>query len=1071
MLGRSVRLFLCILTLMPSAVAASVSFTNRAVEAGVANAGASNGAAFGDFNSDGWPDLLVGRFGGSDRASLYRSNGDGTFTDQGEAINSENVTVGGAFVDLDADGDLDIYQVYFRSTNQIFLNDEGSFSAYDLDGRASGHGAATGAAFGDFDQDGTLDVFTLHRFAVPNQFFTRLNTPDFADQGDHISSLQAGVDTYSAAPFDFDNDGDLDLYVSSLDHPNLLHRNDGSGAFHQMAEDVGVDHPGTDVAAIPSDFDNDGDLDLYLLTIGKDPNALYRNSGDEGFEEVAAAIGLDTHGHATGGAFADFDNDGDLDLLVSNIGPAIFYQNDNGERFDDVSSTTLPAEILHEDAFTAGVAASDYDLDGDVDVFIASGGAADYLLNNDSEDQGHYLTMVLESGTGRQPTLGARLQIRTSDGEQIREHIVAMAGGTVYGDLLHFGLGASDRIQELTIDWPSGQRQVLVDIAADQVLTVAEPHAQRDLQLRVISPDLAPRWEAQNPEVEVTNAGASRIEGATVLGRIGSAGRELYREEEGVPTLEPGASARVRFPTWRPSLGGEYDFSFDLQLSDDLTANNSFRRTHHLYSFRNVAADVGVADTGKGWAGAFSDFDNDGDLDLYLSNGGGTGAGANVLYRNDGAAGFTDVTGESGTSDDGNGTGVVFADFDRDGSQDLFIAKGGFLPSGESNRLFHNNGDGTFADISTASGLDEEQSSYFPAVGDYDQDGYSDLYVSQLRGQVNRLYHNEGDGTFTDVTQTKRILSSSSYGAAAATFADYDNDGDTDLFASFFGAENLFYENVGDTTYQVSAVVDRGLSTSASLGDYDSDGDLDIYLVARGDRSVLLRNDLEVGAFADVGAESGTENLAVGTGSALADYDNDGDLDLFVSNSRSADRLYANLGGGGFIDVAAGLGIADTSSGASVLLADYDNDGDLDLYQINEEGENRLYENGGSGHNWLQVKARGVESNADGIGTRLSAHTGDRVQMRELNGGSGFSHNGRVVQFGLRDAADLDSLVLRWPSGQVDVHRNLAAGVVVGLVEGGRSPRWRWSTRFRIPSFSSRTTRTRSTARPLFISA
>ena len=136
-------------------------------------------------------------------------------------------------------------------------------------------------------------------------------------------------------------------------------------------------------------------------------------------------------------------------------------------------------------------------------------------------------------------------------------------------------------------------------------------------------------------------------------------------------------------------FGREYKFRFELQIDDDVSGNNTWERTSCLYPFRDVAPELGVDDPGKGWAGAFANYDSDGDLDIYISNGGSLGRGANILYRNDLERGFTDVTEASGTADEGNGTGLVFADFDRDNLIDLLIAKGGFFPAGESNRLFY----------------------------------------------------------------------------------------------------------------------------------------------------------------------------------------------------------------------------------------------------------------------------------------------------------------------------------------------------------------------------------------------
>ena len=172
----------------------------------------------------------------------------------------------------------------------------------------------------------------------------------------------------------------------------------------------------------------------------------------------------------------------------------------------------------------------------------------------------------------------------------------------------------------------------------------------------------------------------------------------------------------------------------------------------------------------------------------------------------------------------------------------------------------------------------------------------------------------------------------------------------------------------------------------APQGDYDDDGDVDLYVVNRSNRSVLYRNDGTSQPFVDVGTESGTANLAQGSGSAFGDYDSDGDIDIYL---------------------------------------------------LNEEGPNRLYENGGSTGNWLQLKVSGTLSNTDGVGARLRAFAGERVWTRSVNGTAGFSQSSRVVQFGLGDLEGLDSLLVHWPSGNVETHRNLAAGTTQNLIEGG----------------------------------
>ena len=333
-------------------------------------------------------------------------------------------------------------------------------------------------------------------------------------------------------------------------------------------------------------------------------------------------------------------------------------------------------------------------------------------------------------------------------------------------------------------------------------------------------------------------------------------------------------------------------------------------------------------------------------------------------------------------------------------------------------------------------GLTDTMASYTAAIGDYDRDGNIDLYVSQFRGQTNTLYRNDGAGRLADVTLGKGIQSLIRYSGAAAAFADYDNDGDVDLYASMFGDFDRFYADSGNTAYSVALVGDRGDAVGISVGDYDGDADLDVYIANQSGRSALFRNDLEQFTFVDIAAESGTENLALGTGCAFADYDADGDLDLFVVNAHSANRVYMNLGDGTFLDKAVAFGAADTVRARAVIVGDYDNDGDEDVYIVNEGKANRLFQNGGGGNGWLKVSVRGVQSNTDGIGARIEINSDRGSQVRDVNGTAGLSYSSRIAHFGLGAAGGVDELTIRWPSGMVDTHRDIDINTSIHIVEG-----------------------------------
>jgi hypothetical protein len=297
------------------------------------------------------------------------------------------------------------------------------------------------------------------------------------------------------------------------------------------------------------------------------------------------------------------------------------------------------------------------------------------------------------------------------------------------------------------------------------------------------------------------------------------------------------------------------------------------------------------------------------------------------------------------------------------------------------------------------------------------------------------MFRNDVDGSFSDLSIEAGLGNrSSSY---AAVVGDYDLDGYFDLYAGIFGDFDRFYADIGDTAYIVAPVGGQGDMVGVSLGDYDEDGDLDVYTVNQNGRSALYQNHVELSVFLDVGSESGTENMALGTGCAFVDYDSDGDLYLLVSNAHSPDLAYVNLGDGILLDQAASFGLADTSRARAMLVGDVDNDGDPDVYVINEGTANRLYANGGGPNGWLSATTQGIVSNPDAVGTRLTAWIDGHSFLREVNGTSGMSYSSRVTHFGLGSSRGIDSLVVNWPSGTVDHHGPSAANTALHLIEGG----------------------------------
>ena len=466
--------------------------------------------------------------------------------------------------------------------------------------------------------------------------------------------------------------------------------------------------------------------------------------------------------------------------------------------------------------------------------------------------------------------------------------------------------------------------------------------------------------------------------------------------------------------------------------------------SNHLYknnrdgTFTDVTEKAGLIHSGWGQGVCIGDYDNDGFEDLFV-----TCWGKNRLYHNNGDGTFTDVSARAGVQGATTrwGTGCAFVDYDRDGRLDLFVAnyvdlsdlKSWPLPEsgpcrfksvivacgppglpGGKNILYHNNGDGTFTDVSAKSGILKENGTYGLGVltGDFDNDGWPDLYVAN-DSQPSALYHNNHDGTFTDV------------GVMAG--CAYSQDGKPQA------------------------------GMGATAGDYDCDGWLDIFKTNFSEDTSTLYHNTGGAVFDDVTftADIGLNTRMLGWGCGFADLDNDGWADLFVCNGHIYPEIkklnldikyaepkivYQNLRNGHFQDVTATIGgpLLTPASARGCAFGDIDNDGDLDVLVNTVNDYPQLFRNDTkSGNHWIKVRVRGTRSNRSGIGSRIKCVTGSHAQIDEVRSGGGYASQSDLrVHFGLGGAAKADRLEIHWPSGQVDVLQDLPADQVVYVEEG-----------------------------------
>ncbi|NKB71668.1 MAG: tetratricopeptide repeat protein [Candidatus Latescibacteria bacterium] len=478
--------------------------------------------------------------------------------------------------------------------------------------------------------------------------------------------------------------------------------------------------------------------------------------------------------------------------------------------------------------------------------------------------------------------------------------------------------------------------------------------------------------------------------------------------------------------------------------------------------FDDAAPALGLDRMDVGLASAWADWDGDGDLDLFAS---GRFAG-NSLYDNEGGAFVERPAGLPAEP----AFSCAVADYDNDGAADLFITRDGWFGAG-ANALLHNNGEGTFTDGLPLEGPPE--SSFTAAWGDVDNNGFVDLFVANGvagDGTPNRLYRNGEGKRLHEVGQQAGIRPGRTVGSA---LGDYDNDGDLDLYLAHFDAINTFYRN--DTRDgQVNFVdVTRQTRTQLPIGgyftfliDYDNDGHLDLFCSelspfkivlqswekgrtsSNRNRPVLYHNEGD-GTFADVSYRTGLGVAFGSTGAQTGDFNGDGYPDIYLANGGEAitrlepDALLLNGDGAGFARVEQLVGLDQLGKGHGMAVADYDGDGDEDIYvpvggaYPGDRWANRLWRNLSPPQHWGTARLVGRQSNRDGIGARLRVVAGGRTRHAVVSGSGGYAAgNSLQVEMGLGAATKVESLEIRWPSGRVETWRNLPVDQVWVLEEG-----------------------------------
>ncbi|MEL6866094.1 MAG: FG-GAP-like repeat-containing protein, partial [Bacteroidota bacterium] len=453
---------------------------------------------------------------------------------------------------------------------------------------------------------------------------------------------------------------------------------------------------------------------------------------------------------------------------------------------------------------------------------------------------------------------------------------------------------------------------------------------------------------------------------------------------------------------------------------------------------------IGLDDLSNNWSMSWVDFDVDGDVDIFLTN--YDINQPNQLLENRGNGEFSPVTeGALVTDLIGVSQGAAWGDYNNDGLPDVYITNN----IGATNALYRNLGDGNFVRIQGDPSVAYDGYSFGTSWADYDNDGYLDLFVAEFfASRFNKLFHNNGDGTFTEVNDAAIVFEAAS--SVNGFWADYDNDGDQDLFVvNHQGENNSLYRNDGNGQFtpMTESVVanDGGKSVGASWGDIDNDRDLDLFVANAGNEDNFLYTNNGDGTFTKVLSGPVVSGGGHSHGSAFGDIDNDGDLDLVVTNDSQQDNaLYSNNGDGEFVETFNPISEEGGESFGSAL-GDYDNDGDLDLFIANHgENVNFFYENGrGQCQSSICINLVGVNSNRTGVGARISVlatiNGFPTWQIREVSTQTGgLSSQGELRQlFGLGDAAQVDSIVVEWPSGHTQTMGSQPLGDCMEIEESG----------------------------------